>query len=71
MLTKEQYETLQPYKQTLSLFKTTGQWVGGDAVFTIHKNITGEIPNMSCNSCRAKVLVELNIMIELYEKGSM
>ena len=71
MLSKEQYDSLKPYIPTLSLFKTTGQWVGGDAVFNIHRAITGEIPNMSCNSCRAKVLVELNIMIELYEKGNM
>lgn len=71
MLTKEQYESILPHKEVLMLFKKSGQWIGGEAIYSIHKSIFNQYINMSCNNCKAKAVTEILIALELYEKGNL
>ena len=69
MLSKQQYESIQPYRQVLDLFKQTKTCVGGiDGLYPIHEGITGMPIKRGCGNCQGRMLVELNIMLELYEK---
>ena len=70
MISKEQYDKIQQHREALELFEKQGQWVGGDEVFNIHSNITGQ-PATSCGSCKGQKLIELLIFVRLYEKGNM
>lgn len=71
MLTKEQYESILPHKEALMLFKKSSQWIGGAAIYDVHKGIFNQFINMSCNDCKAKAVTEVLIALELYEKRNM
>jgi hypothetical protein len=70
MLSKEQYNEVVKHKQALELFKTQGDWIGGDEVFYIHERITGQ-PSKACASCKGEKLIDLINMMRLYEERSM
>ena len=69
MLTKQQYESLTPYKPILDMFKKTGSNVGGyDGLVPIYESILGTHVNRNCNSCVAGMFVDSLNMMESYER---
>lgn len=67
MITKEQYEKIVQHCEALKLFEIQGAWVGGDELFELHQQITGE-PKQNCGSCKGRKLIDLINMIRLYEE---
>ena len=72
MLTKEQYESIQPHRQVLDLFDKTKTCVGGiDGLYPIYDAITGTTISRGCGNCKGMMLIELNLMIKQYEDRNL
>lgn len=72
MLTKEEYEYLNGFRQALNLFVTHGEYVGGcDAVFDWHDNRRAEgtpLIDRGCPGCKAGFLKLTHSLLIQYEK---
>jgi hypothetical protein len=71
MLNEEQYKLILPYRDALLLFEKQGEWLGGEGAYNVHRQITGQQTNMSCNSCKGRTIVELLMVLKQYEERNM
>jgi hypothetical protein len=64
MLTKEQYEYFNQFRDILNLFEKTGQYIGG-----CHPLFVKMGADTSCPSCMSRTLLEAIGAIKEYERN--
>jgi len=68
MISKEQYESLLPYKPILEQYEKTSSSVGGYAgLYPIYEGIFNTKVMRGCRNCVGRMLVESLIVIRQYE----
>ncbi len=67
MLTKEQYEYYNRFRDVIELFNKTGQYVGGCNDLFVFMNLPKE--NLNCDNCKAAALIEAKQFIDEYERN--
>ena len=70
MISKEQYERLQPYKPILEQYEKTQSSVGGyEGLYFIYEDIFNTKVTRGCRDCIGRMLVESLIAIRQYEES--